>query len=185
MTSSTVSRLSAPRSSTKDASGVTRSSSTPSWSTMIFFTRSATGSMKLLSKGRGPKVSLYLHVKAAIHTQHLSRHVGGGIGGEEGHRLRDVQGLPDAAQGDGRRARLPGLVGHGRGHVGFDEARRHGIHGDGARGDLSGHGLGEAQEAREVASRDRKSTRLNSSHSQTSYAVFCLKKKNVASTWSA
>src|SRR5438309_3656985 len=26
--------------------------------------------------------------------------------------------------------------------------------------------------------RDRKSTRLNSSHSSTSYAVFCLKKKN-------
>src|SRR2546430_13525550 len=29
----------------------------------------------------------------------------------------------------------------------------------------------------EVASADRKSTRLNSSHSQISYAVFCLKKK--------
>src|SRR2546430_15585025 len=28
------------------------------------------------------------------------------------------------------------------------------------------------------ASQDRKSTRLNSSHSQISYAVFCLKKKN-------
>src|SRR2546427_5973054 len=28
------------------------------------------------------------------------------------------------------------------------------------------------------AMRDRKSTRLNSSHSQISYAVFCLKKKN-------
>src|SRR5438309_4426407 len=28
------------------------------------------------------------------------------------------------------------------------------------------------------ASRDRKSTRLNSSHSSISYAVFCLKKKN-------
>src|SRR2546427_6900336 len=28
------------------------------------------------------------------------------------------------------------------------------------------------------ASGDRKSTRLNSSHSQISYAVFCLKKKN-------
>src|SRR5688572_23084356 len=27
--------------------------------------------------------------------------------------------------------------------------------------------------------RDRKSTRLNSSHSQTSYAVFCLKKKKI------
>src|SRR5688572_31808144 len=29
-----------------------------------------------------------------------------------------------------------------------------------------------------VGRRDRKSTRLNSSHSQISYAVFCLKKKN-------
>src|SRR2546430_6139426 len=30
---------------------------------------------------------------------------------------------------------------------------------------------------------DRKSTRLNSSHSQISYAVFCLKKKNNTSTF--
>src|SRR2546427_9166417 len=29
-----------------------------------------------------------------------------------------------------------------------------------------------------ACNRDRKSTRLNSSHSQISYAVFCLKKKN-------
>src|SRR2546427_12400915 len=29
-----------------------------------------------------------------------------------------------------------------------------------------------------LLARDRKSTRLNSSHSQISYAVFCLKKKN-------
>src|SRR5256886_8822718 len=35
------------------------------------------------------------------------------------------------------------------------------------------------------ASRDRKSTRLNSSHSQISYAVFCLKKKAVGVTGSA
>src|SRR2546430_7339918 len=32
------------------------------------------------------------------------------------------------------------------------------------------------------APRDRKSTRLNSSHSQISYAVFCLKKKNAGDT---
>src|SRR2546430_10106173 len=31
------------------------------------------------------------------------------------------------------------------------------------------------------SSRDRKSTRLNSSHSQISYAVFCLKKKQLRS----
>src|SRR2546430_2946333 len=30
--------------------------------------------------------------------------------------------------------------------------------------------------------RDRKSTRLNSSHSQISYAVFCLKKKKITNT---
>src|SRR2546430_15987967 len=33
-------------------------------------------------------------------------------------------------------------------------------------------------------SRDRKSTRLNSSHSQISYAVFCLKKKTRFLAWS-
>src|SRR5206468_10901656 len=33
--------------------------------------------------------------------------------------------------------------------------------------------------------RDRKSTRLNSSHDQISYAVFCLKKKKDEHTWRA
>src|SRR3712207_7121939 len=32
---------------------------------------------------------------------------------------------------------------------------------------------------RAVQERDRKSTRLNSSHANISYAVFCLKKKNI------
>src|SRR5688572_32071905 len=35
----------------------------------------------------------------------------------------------------------------------------------------------ELSAARNLPARDRKSTRLNSSHSQISYAVFCLKKK--------
>src|SRR5947208_5432415 len=34
-------------------------------------------------------------------------------------------------------------------------------------------------------SRDRKSTRLNSSHQISSYAVFCLKKKNARRRWPA
>src|SRR3712207_8240161 len=33
-----------------------------------------------------------------------------------------------------------------------------------------------------LAARDRKSTRLNSSHANISYAVFCLKKKNSQNT---
>src|SRR2546430_5290737 len=35
----------------------------------------------------------------------------------------------------------------------------------------------KAVECRALPGKDRKSTRLNSSHSQISYAVFCLKKK--------
>src|SRR2546430_10167888 len=38
-------------------------------------------------------------------------------------------------------------------------------------------GGAQAQEGRGSVEADRKSTRLNSSHSQISYAVFCLKKK--------
>src|SRR2546430_7866760 len=39
----------------------------------------------------------------------------------------------------------------------------------------------DARRFRSQARSDRKSTRLNSSHSQISYAVFCLKKKNTCS----
>src|SRR2546428_10094408 len=38
--------------------------------------------------------------------------------------------------------------------------------------------IGEMPPARDAFVEDRKSTRLNSSHDQISYAVFCLKKKN-------
>src|SRR2546421_9743622 len=37
--------------------------------------------------------------------------------------------------------------------------------------------------ANRLAARDRKSTRLNSSHDQISYAVFCLKKKKKIQTY--
>src|SRR2546422_6494664 len=37
----------------------------------------------------------------------------------------------------------------------------------------------EAHAVRRLAPRDRKSTRLNSSHGYISYAVFCLKKKKI------
>src|SRR2546430_12794420 len=48
-------------------------------------------------------------------------------------------------------------------------------------GDLAAEMLkrwGELEQVYLVKVKDRKSTRLNSSHSQISYAVFCLKKKN-------
>src|SRR5690554_7576005 len=40
----------------------------------------------------------------------------------------------------------------------------------------------ESEEIKEIAKRDRKSTRLNSSHVRISYAVFCLKKKRQRAT---
>src|SRR3712207_8223173 len=53
----------------------------------------------------------------------------------------------------------------------------------GLRGQAAGRGKQvspDEEPARMVAGhRDRKSTRLNSSHANISYAVFCLKKKNV------
>src|SRR2546422_5848839 len=44
-------------------------------------------------------------------------------------------------------------------------------------------GLERMREQRYAAERDRKSTRLNSSHGYISYAVFCLKKKNASLSW--
>src|SRR5207248_5431606 len=47
-----------------------------------------------------------------------------------------------------------------------------------------GHAIRHAffHTADRVAERDRKSTRLNSSHRTISYAVFCLKKKKIVNT---
>src|SRR5258707_8538773 len=44
--------------------------------------------------------------------------------------------------------------------------------------DQAPHLPGDVASALHTASKDRKSTRLNSSHANISYAVFCLKKKN-------
>src|SRR3712207_7092077 len=62
---------------------------------------------------------------------------------------------------------------------------RHGVRGDEARRVRLPHEARHArrdrgrhtQGRREAQARDRKSTRLNSSHANISYAVFCLKKK--------
>src|SRR2546430_5813522 len=62
-------------------------------------------------------------------------------------------------------------------HVALGLVVRHPGVGKDAHERLIAHALADVQDPR-VA--DRKSTRLNSSHSQISYAVFCLKKKKHA-----
>src|SRR6266853_1632297 len=99
-------------------------------------------------------------------------------------RARAVRG-----QGGGRRGgdlrRLPGDRGGGRA-AGSRSARVAARAADpGARSELSRLDPPRATAQRDVRlrdARDRKSTRLNSSHSQISYAVFCLKKKKKPTT---
>src|SRR2546429_2682296 len=67
-------------------------------------------------------------------------------------------------------------VGDGRGHgIGVPEAGGAGLIGVGRDRLCAGVDLGPEGVHRRA--RDRKSTRLNSSHGYISYAVFCLKKK--------
>src|SRR3712207_7356736 len=71
------------------------------------------------------------------------------------------------------------IYGGGRGHVAQPRARAAGPE----RADDALLDLGGAVELDQLLGdrgeqRDRKSTRLNSSHANISYAVFCLKKKN-------
>src|SRR3712207_8467434 len=51
-----------------------------------------------------------------------------------------------------------------------DNLQHHGLRGEGGENQVYGEGGDDTME-------DRKSTRLNSSHANISYAVFCLKKK--------
>src|SRR3712207_8960098 len=62
------------------------------------------------------------------------------------------------------------------GHLAQRPARQHAEGGQQLAVDAAHGGLAGAR-------RDRKSTRLNSSHANISYAVFCLKKKNNAHLW--
>src|SRR5438270_2428348 len=71
----------------------------------------------------------------------------------------------------GEGAGLPGGAGGGRGGA---------VAASGGRG---GGGRGPGGSTARLRGGDRKSTRLNSSHSQISYAVFCLKKKRLARTY--
>src|SRR3712207_7654758 len=72
-----------------------------------------------------------------------------------------------------------------RSPTGRPPSRQHLRRGEGGVGPQLGHrpgrralhGAGGAAERRRDLGLDRKSTRLNSSHANISYAVFCLKKK--------
>src|SRR5690242_21433103 len=80
---------------------------------------------------------------------------------EEGDRARDLGG--EAAH----RADLRDALTH----------RLHDAPAPEQRAEADRHVAGDHHPARHALARDRKSTRLNSSHMSSSYAVFCLTKK--------
>src|SRR5689334_3682880 len=125
MTSSTVSRESAPRSSMNFAVGVTSSSSTPSCSMMISFTFSSTDfAMNPLRMG---KSEAWLHVEAAVDVEDLPRHVRGPVSGQESYHFRYLASRSDALERHLRQQRLARVCRQRRRHVGLDQSRRDGV----------------------------------------------------------
>src|SRR5437016_8196818 len=148
MTSSTVSRLSAPRSSMKLASDVSLSRSTPSSSTMMSLTFSSSCfisiAMGILNRGMGNGSQHH----PAVDDQQLPRNVAGEVGGEKEHGGGDILPLPQPAQWDGLDQGLPRLRADPAGQFGVDEPGRHGVHQHVARGELFGDLLGEPDQSR-------------------------------------
>src|SRR5688572_12443562 len=128
ITSSTLSRESAPRSSTKDDSFLMSASATPSCSATIFFTRASKFSIDFLQadsvdfvrsekrvilasftpysgpplgrvRGLGTAGSASIHEHPAIYVQSRAGDVGGRRRAEEKHGLRDVVDPAQAPQG--------------------------------------------------------------------------------------
>src|SRR5437879_12989618 len=145
ITSSTVSRLSAPRSSMKLASDVGVSRPTPSSSTMMSLTFSSSCFMSMASgvlKGGVGKRSQH---HPAVDDQHLSRNVAREVGHEKEHRRRDLPALAQPAQRDRSDQGFPRLAGDRAPELGIAEPRRHAAHEHVARGQLLGHRLGDAE----------------------------------------
>src|SRR5206468_11363458 len=102
------------------------------------------------------------HVPPTTHTHTLSLH--------DALPIYQAQGqLHDANPGDGGGLQGRHVVGH--------QARRKAEHALVAVRSAQPPGMHAVPAAHVERVEDRKSTRLNSSHDQISYAVFCLKKK--------
>src|SRR3954462_10448277 len=165
ITSSTMSRESAPRSSVKLASRVTSSSSTPSCSTMMLLTFSATAiafppHSMVVGPGRARARPAVLtqrrfaspwersDVQPPRHVQGMPGDVPRLLAGEEEDGRGDVVHGAQALEGDGAGEGLLGGLGERLGHRGLDVARSHHVGRDVAAAQLAGQRLGEADQPR-------------------------------------
>src|SRR3990172_6608373 len=123
MINSTVSKESAPKSSTKDASGVTSDSSTPSCSTMIFFTFSGTSTVRSpphppARRTHTPDAS---HPQAPVDMDDMTRDVRRVIRGKENDQFRHLFRCAEPAHGNLGAHLLLKLRVQGVRHVRFNE----------------------------------------------------------------
>src|SRR5664280_3584896 len=157
MTSSTRSRLSAPRSSLKEASRVTLDGSTSSTSTALSvnFAIASLRSMVFApcfvslhgTKPRTVLVPLLAECEPTVDAQYGTSDVAGVVTGEKPYDASDIGWLTDATHGDhGGHLVLGGA--QITGHVGIDETGRDDVDRDTARGDLLGERAGESDQSR-------------------------------------
>src|SRR3989440_6329006 len=146
ITSSTVSRLSAPRSSMKLASEVSLSRSTPSSSTMMSFTFSSSCFMSIAMGNLNGGVGKRSQHHPAVDDQHLTRNVAREVGHEKEHRRGDIRPLPQPAQWNRPDQRFPRVAGDGAGELRVDEPRGHRVHQDVTGSQLLGDGFGETDQ---------------------------------------
>src|SRR5215213_1530988 len=163
ITSSTISRESAPRSSVKLASSVTSSSSTPNCSTMMLLTRSATAIVSLLllrsRAGRARTAVLTQRrilvqtddssdVQAAGYVQHVPGDVPGLFAGQVKHGPGHVVDGPEPLQRDRAGQVLARRLGQIGGHGSFYVSRGHSVDRDAPAPQLPRQRLGQADQPR-------------------------------------
>src|SRR5881409_1161010 len=123
MTSSTVSRLSAPKSSMKLASDVSLSRSTPSSSTMMSLTFSSSCFMSIAMGVLNGGVGNGSQHHPAVDDQQLPRNVAGEVRGEKEHGGGHILPLSQAAEGDRLDQGIPRRGADPAGQLGIDEPR--------------------------------------------------------------
>src|SRR5512146_491367 len=148
MTSSTVSRESAPRSFTKEDSFLTSDSFTPSCSATIFLTRCSldipdSPTLIKVQKARAFyqtcadfQTTTLLHVHPAVHVQGGASDVRSAGAGQKSYGSGDIRRLAEAFQGHMLDQLGALFVAQGMRHVGIDETRCDAVHGDVAAADL-------------------------------------------------
>src|SRR5215813_196515 len=167
ITSSTISRLSAPRSSMNEDSGLISSSPTPSWSAMIDFTLASmfVVDICILQKRPGPDSNgpsptagaVYptrpvnptssLHVHPTIDLQDLASDVRRGIAGEKCYGVRHFQRAPQSPEWNCLQHPGSDLRGELGGHVGLNQTWRDCIHPDVSGSQFPGHRLGQSNQS--------------------------------------